>query len=135
MAAAFCRGKGTHTVRVERDGAGRAARRFDGRCRSRRKSIIDIGVAVTSSADVATCVASLGQLGNEYLGDRQGTGEHFFAKGDDSSRTHYLHAVAHDSQQWADYLRFRARLRADPALRDEYARRKYILTAARASYT
>lgn len=97
------------------------------------KPIIDIAIAVKDSTVAPTCVAPLAQLGYEYLGDRQGTGEHFFAKGDDSQRTHYLHVVAHDSQQWADYLRFRDRLRADSALRDEYARLKHELAAAHAA--
>ena len=103
------------------------------------KPIIDIGIAVGSLADVAACVAPLERLGYEYLGDRHGTGQHFFARGGDSCRTHYVHVVAHDDPQWAVYLRFRDRLRADPAARDEYARLKRALAAAhaadRAAYT
>lgn len=103
------------------------------------KPILDIAVAVRSLADVAACVAPLAQLGYAYLGDKPSTSGHFFAKGDDSNRTHYLHFVAHDNPQWTDFLRFRDRLRADPAARDEYARLKQRLAARyaadRASYT
>jgi GrpB-like predicted nucleotidyltransferase (UPF0157 family) len=97
------------------------------------KPILDIGVAVRRSADAAACVAPLMRLGYEYLGDRRGTGGHFFAKGDDARRTHYVHVVAHDSAEWADYLRFRERLRADAAARDEYAQLKVALAAAHAT--
>ena len=36
-------------------------------------------------------------------------------------RTHHLHLVTIDDPQWANYLRFRDSLRADVALRSEYA--------------
>jgi GrpB-like predicted nucleotidyltransferase (UPF0157 family) len=42
-------------------------------------------------------------------------------------RTHHLHMVTIDDPQWANYLCFRDRLRADAALRKEYAGLKWKL--------
>jgi GrpB-like predicted nucleotidyltransferase (UPF0157 family) len=54
-------------------------------------------------------------------------------------RTHHLHMVAIDDPQWADYLRFRDRLRADTALRTDYTALKQKLeerfAADRQGYT
>ncbi|HYY41838.1 MAG TPA: GrpB family protein [Pyrinomonadaceae bacterium] len=97
------------------------------------KPILDIGVAVRDDADAAACVGPLAGLGYEYLGARRGAGGHFFAKGADERRTHYVHVVAQAEPEWAAYLRFRDHLRADTTARDEYARLKQDLAATHAA--
>jgi GrpB-like predicted nucleotidyltransferase (UPF0157 family) len=42
-------------------------------------------------------------------------------KGPESDRTHILHLILSDSDQWRRFLAFRDALRTDPVLRDEYA--------------
>ena len=93
------------------------------------KPIIDIAVGVRSLDDVEQAVPVLSALGYEYFGDREGTGEHFFAKGTDHRRTHYLHMAEIESRNWRDYLKFRDSLRADTVLREEYAELKRRLAA------
>jgi GrpB-like predicted nucleotidyltransferase (UPF0157 family) len=85
------------------------------------KPIIDIAVAVASPADVQRCRPLLVELGYLDRGDAGRTGGYLFVKERAPNvRTHHLHMVTIDDPQWANYLRFRDRLRADVALRTEY---------------
>jgi GrpB-like predicted nucleotidyltransferase (UPF0157 family) len=86
------------------------------------KPIIDIAVAVASPADLQRCRPLLVALGYLDRGDRHGEGGSIFVRERAPEvRTHHLHLVTIDDPQWANYLRFRDRLRADAALRIEYA--------------
>jgi GrpB-like predicted nucleotidyltransferase (UPF0157 family) len=86
------------------------------------KPIIDIAAAVASPAYVQRCRPLLIPLGYLDRGDRGRKGGYVFVRESAPEvRTHHLHMVAIDDPQWANYLRFRDRLRADVALRTEYA--------------
>lgn len=103
------------------------------------KPVIDIAVAVPSLAVIQSWPAILQGQGYEFFGDREGWGEQFFAKGPDEMRTFYLHVVPIGSERWRDYLTFRDRLCASPALRFDYGELKRraagIYPADRISYT
>ncbi len=86
------------------------------------KAIVDL-LAGVDSMDIAVAMAApLATIGyttvpgmNEALADRQ-----FFMRHADGKRTHHLHLVAHDTPAWHERIRFRDRLRNDPALRNRY---------------
>jgi GrpB-like predicted nucleotidyltransferase (UPF0157 family) len=85
------------------------------------KPIIDIAVGVSDVEAIGEYFKLLGQIGYEYRGDRAGDGDHTFAKGAESRRTHYLHVVAMGSTKWYDYVLFRDYLRRHGETRREYA--------------
>jgi GrpB-like predicted nucleotidyltransferase (UPF0157 family) len=94
------------------------------------KPIIDIAVAVASPADVQRCRPLLVEPSYIDRGDRGRKGGYVFVRERAPEvRTHHLHMVTIDDPQWVDYLRFRDRLRADVALRIEYASLKRKLQA------
>ena len=85
------------------------------------KPVIDIAMAVASFDDIARCRSGLLALGYLDLGDDGRDGGYLFVKESHPEvRTHHLHIVTGDDPQWANYLRFRDRLRKDDGLRDEY---------------
>ena len=84
------------------------------------KPIVDIAVAVQSLDGIESWSESLKPYGYTSFGDREARGEHFFAKGPDDMRTHYMHVVPLDSNLWNEYLRFRDMLRSDFSLRQQY---------------
>lgn len=100
------------------------------------KPIIDIQVGVARIEDAVELVAPMAALGYDDAGS-QGILEHrIFGRG--VRRTFLVHVVPFGSEQWWRGLRFRDRLRADAALREEYQRLKEALvasTASRAAYT
>jgi GrpB-like predicted nucleotidyltransferase (UPF0157 family) len=92
------------------------------------KPIIDIAVAVALPDDIARCRPTLLALGYLDRGDGGSDGGYLFVKESHPEvRTHHLHIVTLEDLQWANYLRFRDRLRADDVLRDEYAAIKHLL--------
>jgi len=91
------------------------------------KPILDIAVAVREARDVESCIAPLATLGYEFLGDRCGDGDWFFAKGPDDLRTHYVHMVEVTSAAWSQWLAFRDALTNDDRARDAYAALKHRL--------
>lgn len=95
------------------------------------KPIIDIAVAVASSDDIAHCRPLLLAVGYLDRGDGGRDGGYLFVKESHPEvRPHHLHLVTHVDPQWANYLQFRERLRADEALRDEYGALKRTLQAS-----
>lgn len=83
------------------------------------KPIIDILVGVDSLQTSRACFDPLAKL--DYLYAPYRTAEmHWFCKPHPSRRTHHLHLVPTDSQRFRDELKFRDRLRADPATAAEY---------------
>jgi GrpB-like predicted nucleotidyltransferase (UPF0157 family) len=93
------------------------------------KPIIDVAVAVTSLEGTADWPAQLQGADYAFFGDREGRGEHFYAKGPEPLRTIYLHVVPIQSARWSDYLKFRDELRSHAELRREYADIKHRLLA------
>ena len=92
------------------------------------KPIIDIAIAVASPDAIARCRPVLLAMGYLDRGDGGRDGGYLFVRESHLGlRTHHLHIVTHDDPQWANYLRFRDRLRTDAALRDEYSALKHRL--------
>jgi GrpB-like predicted nucleotidyltransferase (UPF0157 family)/GNAT superfamily N-acetyltransferase len=87
------------------------------------KPIVDILVGVESLDASRACfepLASLDYLHAPYRSEEM----HWFCKPHPSRRTHHLHLVPTDSDRFADELRFRDRLRADPDTARAYAKLK-----------
>jgi GrpB-like predicted nucleotidyltransferase (UPF0157 family) len=92
------------------------------------KPIIDIAIAVARLDDIACCRPLLVAMGYLDRGDTGRDGGYLFVKERDPEvRTHHLHMVTLADPQWANYIRFRDRLRTDTALRDEYGALKRTL--------
>jgi GrpB-like predicted nucleotidyltransferase (UPF0157 family) len=94
------------------------------------KPIVDIAVGVASLDDSVSWPEILGLEGYASFGDREGRGEHFYAKGPERERTIYLHVVPVRSRRWDDYLKFRDALRSEASIRREYEKLKSGLAAA-----
>ena len=88
------------------------------------KPIIDIAVAVRRLEDAEKCIEPLECLGYEYRPDEEHPRRFFFAKGDPSRRTHYVHVVEWNSDSWKRLLRFRDYLRQHKEAAREYANLK-----------
>jgi GrpB-like predicted nucleotidyltransferase (UPF0157 family) len=79
------------------------------------KSVIDILVGVTALTAGELTVPALEALGYEYRGENGIPGRLFFRKGSvQYRRTHHLHMVKIDHEQWIAMLSFRDSLRANP---------------------
>jgi GrpB-like predicted nucleotidyltransferase (UPF0157 family) len=102
------------------------------------KPIIDIAIGVPDVEAIGEYIQLLGQIGYEYR-DESGDGDHVFAKGAESCRTHYLHVVAMGSSNWYDCVLFRDYLRRHRDARTAYAALKESLAeehlSDRKSYT
>ena len=94
------------------------------------KAIIDILAGCPPRANRAEYVAALRQLGYEHKGAFGIPGRNFFRRG--SPRSHHVHMVSWSSAFWRDQLAFRDALRADSALRQEYATLKRDLAGVHA---
>jgi GrpB-like predicted nucleotidyltransferase (UPF0157 family) len=103
------------------------------------KPIMDLGIAVSTDAEVAACVPLLAALGYTYREDRGSNEGHFFDRGPEQQLTHYLHMLLISSPAWQNYLLFRDYLIAHPDIRDAYMQLKQDLAkryaADRAAYT
>lgn len=100
------------------------------------KPIIDIQVGVTRLEQAQDLVGPMTALGYDNVGSAGIADHHIFGLG--VARTHLVHIVEYDSEQWRRAIRFRDRLRAEPALRDAYQQLKRELAATcatRAEYT
>lgn len=94
------------------------------------KPVIDIQVAVRQIPGLqASTVLALEQLGYQVMPERAYPTRLFMPKGPEGRRTHHLNLVVSEREDWLAPLRFRDALRADEALRDEYAELKRSLTA------
>ena len=76
------------------------------------KPIIDIVIGVKSLKDGKKCVGGLEKIGYEYKHDAGVKGRHFFVKGTEKNRTHYIHIVKLNGNNWENYIYFRDYLRA-----------------------
>lgn len=101
------------------------------------KPILDILVGLRRFEDGAVLVGPLAALGYDYVGTEMVPNDHLFGLGE--ARTVLLHAVKHGGYHWTRNLRFRDRLRADPALAARYEALKVELATKfadrRADYT
>jgi GrpB-like predicted nucleotidyltransferase (UPF0157 family)/tRNA A-37 threonylcarbamoyl transferase component Bud32 len=89
------------------------------------KPIVDVGILLADPADFDNLKGALLSIDLEYRGDK-GTegGRLFIRESGPEVRTHHIHVYFAWAPEWDRYLIFRDRLRADPALREEYARLK-----------
>lgn len=106
----------------------------------RAKPILDILVGVSPITDWELCKTPLASLGYEFIADAGIPAHHIFTRGRDSSeRTHILHIVDCNTDEWTLNLAFRDALRRDPALRGKYVEAKERAAAeapeGRARYT
>jgi GrpB-like predicted nucleotidyltransferase (UPF0157 family) len=92
------------------------------------KPILDLMIAVRSLRLPSEVFTELSAGGYERRPEDCVPGRLFFAKGDDSARTHYLSICEAESPFWASHIAFRDRLRADGRLVQEYSRLKRQLT-------
>jgi GrpB-like predicted nucleotidyltransferase (UPF0157 family) len=89
------------------------------------KPVLDLAAAVSALEVMPELIRRLTDLGYIYRGDGKDEGGHLFVwESEPDVRTIHLHVVTDGDPQWANYLRFRDRLRADPALRRRYAELK-----------
>jgi GrpB-like predicted nucleotidyltransferase (UPF0157 family) len=101
------------------------------------KPVIDLMAPVEDlDAMAAATIGPLGALGWPHVPPEfdQRPFRRFFAKvsADGQHRLAHLHVMNPGADRWSQQLRFRDALRADPALRDEYAAVKTRLAAAHA---
>ncbi|HEX8475278.1 MAG TPA: GrpB family protein [Pyrinomonadaceae bacterium] len=87
------------------------------------KPIIDVAVAVRRLSDGEECVGALRQVGYEYKGENGLPTQRFFVKGE-PRRTHCLHVVEIDGDEWRNYLLFRDYLRHNRDVMEAYAQLK-----------
>lgn len=85
------------------------------------KPLIDIALGFSDPRRLDEGRARLLAAGYEDRGDLGEKGGVVVTKGTPSERTHILHLVLVQSDQWRRFLTFRDTLRADPTVRDEYA--------------
>ena len=86
------------------------------------KPIIDIAVGVDTLSTVPTLSKILTGIGWIYCGDKGQDGGHLFVKETAPNfRTHHLHVVVIEDDQWTDYLTFRDIPRRNERVRKEYA--------------
>lgn len=106
----------------------------------RAKPILDILVGVNPITDWDQCKGPLEILGYDYV-ENAGVPLHYiFGRGRDASeRSHLLHIVDINSDEWYGNLAFRDALRSDAELRRRYTEEKEHAAAAapegRAKYT
>lgn len=93
----------------------------------RAKPILDIQIGVERIEVADQFVEAFAHLGYEHL--EHGLPEHRLF-GRSMPRTHLVHVVVYGSDQWSRSIRFRDRLRADPAIRASYEALKDRLVAS-----
>src|SRR5579871_440110 len=82
------------------------------------KPILDIAIAVADFEGAARCVQPLELLGYLYRGENGIPRRHYFVKGD--PRTHHVHMVEIQSENWATMICFRDYLRQHPDVAQAY---------------
>lgn len=87
---------------------------------AKAKPIIDIVIGVKHLKVGEKCIKSLERLGYEYKHDAGIKGRHFFAKGSEKNRTHYVHIVKLNGRFWGNCILFRNYLRKHKRAVREY---------------
>jgi GrpB-like predicted nucleotidyltransferase (UPF0157 family) len=93
----------------------------------RVKPIIDLQIGVADIDHGLLFIEPMASLGYDYAGGQGIPDHHIFSKG--RARTHLAHVVIYQGDQWVRTLRFRDRLRSEPALRAAYEALKARLAA------
>ena len=91
------------------------------------KPIIDIGIAVRNFDAAVVCVEPMQRLGYEYRGEAGIAKRHYFVKG--RPRTHHVHMVEIDSEEWRSLVLFRDYLLDHPLVATQYEALKRTLAA------
>lgn len=91
-------------------------------CGIAAKPILDIAAAVSDKMNAERCVAPLENIGYEYRGENGIEGRFYFVKG--KPRTHHLHILLSDSDEWRNHLFFRDYLRQNPKAAAAYDKLK-----------
>ena len=78
---------------------------------AKAKPIIDIAIGVINLKNAEKCINALTQLGYEYKYNAGIKGQHFFAKGSEKNRTHYIHMAKLNGRVWKNCALFRDYLR------------------------
>jgi GrpB-like predicted nucleotidyltransferase (UPF0157 family) len=86
------------------------------------KPILDIGIAVANFEEAVQCIPPMEELEYTYKGENGIARRHYFVKG--APRTHHVHMVEIDSEEWRSLLLFRDYLIMNPETVREYARLK-----------
>lgn len=86
------------------------------------KPIIDIGIAIANFEEWQRLIEPIQNLGYKYKGENGIPRRHYFVKGD--PRTHHLHILEINSDEWKKHITFRDSLRKNKELADEYTRIK-----------
>jgi GrpB-like predicted nucleotidyltransferase (UPF0157 family) len=90
------------------------------------KPVIDVMVGAVSLAESLSAKDVLRDAGYQYSEYKTDV-MHWFCKPSFAYRTHHVHIIPFESPLWNARLKFRDALRADPALRAEYAALKLEL--------
>lgn len=75
--------------------------------KAKAKPIIDIAIGIESLKIGKKCIKPLKKLGYEYAYDPKIGGQHFFAKGKEKNRTHYVHMEKINGRLWKNHILFR----------------------------
>jgi len=89
------------------------------------KPILDIGIAITNFEEGVRCIHPMEKLGYRYKGENGIPLRHYFVKG--SPRTHHVHMVELESEEWRSHLLFRDYLIKNPETARSYERLKQKL--------
>jgi GrpB-like predicted nucleotidyltransferase (UPF0157 family) len=89
------------------------------------KPILDMAIAVVNFEEAYGAIPKMEGLGYTYRGENGIPRRHYFVKGE--PRTHHLHMVEIDSEDWLINLRFRDYLIAHPTAAEAYSRLKSTL--------
>lgn len=103
------------------------------------KPIIDMFVAVSSLEVAEKIRGELETLGYYFRGKEGVSGQILFAKGPEEKRTHYLHLVEKDNDEWKNHILIKDYYLKHPEVAEEYATLKIKLAELypndRASYS
>ncbi|MFA6252135.1 MAG: GrpB family protein [Candidatus Paceibacterota bacterium] len=91
------------------------------------KPIIDIAIGVNSLKDAEKCIKAMEKLGYEYKYYAGIRGRRFFAKGNKSNRTFYVHIEPINGRIWKNHILFRNYLRKHKESVKEYNDIKKLL--------
>jgi GrpB-like predicted nucleotidyltransferase (UPF0157 family) len=84
------------------------------------KPILDLAIAVRCFEEAHSLVPRLVALGYEYRGEHGIARRHYFVRGN-PRRSHHLHVLEQQGEDWERHLRFRDRLLASPGLAARYS--------------
>jgi GrpB-like predicted nucleotidyltransferase (UPF0157 family) len=88
------------------------------------KPLIDMVVGVSDLADAELLQEALEKRGYEYRGGQGREDRILYAKGPREKRTHMLHVVVHNMEEWNRLIAFRDHLRNNPEVAQHYEKLK-----------